>query len=154
MDAIIQTVEARLGALLQEHPEHFLVDIRIKPTNNIKVFLDSDNGIPLSSLIEYNRKLYKQLEESGLFEDGNFSLEVSSPGVDEPLRNRRQYKKNVGRFAEVVLPDGTRKEGKIIDTTEDGFVLEWEEGKGKKKETKQETFLFDQIKTTTIQVKF
>jgi ribosome maturation factor RimP len=54
----------------------------------------------------------------------------------------------------VVLPDGTRKEGKIIDTNEDGFVLEWEEGKGKKKETKQETFLFDQIKTTTIQVKF
>jgi ribosome maturation factor RimP len=154
MDAIIQTVEAGLGALLQEHPEHFLVEVRVKPTNNIKVFIDGDNGIPLSALIDYNRKLYKQLEESGMFEDGNFSLEVSSPGVDEPLKNQRQYKKNIGRFAEVVLLDGTRREGKIIGTTDDGLVLEWEEGKGKKKEIKQETFLFEQIKTTTIQIKF
>lgn len=154
MDAIIQTVETALGALLQEHPEHFLVETRVKPTNNIKVFIDSDNGIPLSALIEYNRKLYKHLEESGLFEDGNFSLEVSSPGVDEPLKKHRQYKKNLGRFAEVVLLDGTRREGKITEVKEDGLVLEWEEGKGKKKETKQETFLFEQIKTTTIQIKF
>ena len=86
-----------LNGLLADHPTHFLVDIWIKPTNNIKVFIDADEGIILSLLIEYNRKLYKKLEESGLFPDGDFSLEVSSPGLDEPLKLFRQYKKNVGR---------------------------------------------------------
>jgi ribosome maturation factor RimP len=38
--------------------------------------------------------------------------------------------------------------------TEDSVLIEWEEGKGKKKTTKQESILFDQIKTTKIQIKF
>jgi ribosome maturation factor RimP len=81
-------------------------------------------------------------------------LEVSSPGLDEPLKLNRQYKKNVGRFVEVLLQDGSKREGKLTEATEDGIAVEWEEGKGKKKETKQESILFDQIKTTKIQIKF
>jgi ribosome maturation factor RimP len=69
------------------------VEVRVKPTNNIKVFIDADEGMPLSALADYNRKLYKQLEESGMYPDGNYSLEVSSPGLDEPLKKSRQYKK-------------------------------------------------------------
>ena len=87
------------------------------------------------------------LEESGLFPDGNFSLEVSSPGLDEPLKLFRQYKKNVGRYVDITIKDSTKKEGKLIEATEDGIVVETETGKGKKKETKQESILFDQIKT-------
>ena len=70
----IQALTQKTEALLQGHPTHFLVEIRIKPTNNIKVFIDSDEGIPLSELIQYNRKLYKDIEESALYPDGNFSL--------------------------------------------------------------------------------
>ena len=40
------------------------------------------------------------------------------------------------------------------EVNEEGVLIEWEEGKGKKKETKQESILFDQIKTTKIQIKF
>jgi ribosome maturation factor RimP len=150
----IQAVEQRINQLLATRPSHFLVDIRIKPTNNIKVFIDADEGVSIADLIEYNRKLYRQLEDSGMYPDGNFSLEVSSPGLDEPLKMLRQYKKNVGRYVEITLNDGSRKEGKLVETTEDGVVVETETGKGKKKETKQESILFDQIKTTKIQIKF
>src|SRR5579875_89538 len=150
----IKTIEEKVNQLLENHPSHFLVEVRIKPTNNIKVFIDADEGIILSDLIDYNRNLYKQLEESGLFPNGDFSLEVSSPGLDEPLKLFRQYKKNIGRYIEVLLNDSTKKEGKLLDATEDGIVIETESGKGKKKETKQETILFDQIKNTKIQVKF
>jgi ribosome maturation factor RimP len=131
-----------------------LVEVRIKPTNNVKVFIDADEGMILSELISYNRKLYKQLEESGLFPGGDFSLEVSSPGLDEPLKLFRQYKKNVGRFVDITLVDASKKEGKLLEATEDGIVVETETGKGKKKEIKQESILFDQIKNTKIQVKF
>ncbi len=154
METQIQAIEQKINSLLVAHPGHFLVEIRIKPTNNIKVFIDADEGVNLSNLIEYNRKLYRQIEESGLYPDGNFSLEVSSPGLDEPLKMNRQYKKNIDRYVEVMLQDGTKKEGKLIETTEDGIVIEWEEGKGKKKQIKQESILFDQIKTTKIQIKF
>lgn len=150
----IRIIGEKVNNLLANHPSHFLVEVRIKPTNNVKVFIDADEGVILSDLIDYNRKLYKQLEESGLFPDGDFSLEVSSPGLDEPLKLFRQYKKNVGRFVDITLLDSSRKEGKLIDATEDGVVIETETGKGKKKEIKQESVLFDQIKNTKIQVKF
>jgi ribosome maturation factor RimP len=153
-ETIIETVEQKIEGLLEGQPTHFLVEVRIKPTNNIKVFIDADEGIMLSILINYNRKLYKDLEESGLFPDGNFSLEVSSPGLDEPLKKQRQYKKNVGRSVHLTKNDGIVLEGKLVETTEDGVVVETETGKGKKKEIKQETVLFTDIKTTKIQVKF
>lgn len=160
----IKSIEQRINELLAEHPSHFLVEIRIKPTNNVKVFIDADEGINLATLIEYNRKLYKQLEETAFFPDGDFSLEVSSPGLDEPLKKNRQYKKNIGRYIEATLNDGVKKEGKLIEVTEDGVLIEIETGKarpaghrsngGKKKETMQESILFSDIKTTKIQIKF
>ena len=150
----VQAITQKLEPLLAAHPTHFLVEIRIKPTNNIKVFIDADEGMPLSGLIQYNRALYKALEEDGMYPDGNFSLEVSSPGLGETLKLYRQYKKNVGRYLEITMNDGTMKEGKILEATEEGIVLEWETGKGKKKEIKQETVLFTDIKTAKIQVKF
>lgn len=150
----ISDIEQRVNALIAEHPAHFLVEVRIKPTNNIKVFIDGDEGIILSELISYNRKLYKQLEESGAYPDGDFSLELSSPGLDEPLKLLRQYRKNIGRFVEVNLADASKLEGKLLSANEQGIVVETETGKGKKKEIRQENLLFDQIKNTKIQVKF
>ncbi len=97
--------------ILRTEPVYFLVDLRIKPINNIKVFLDGDSGITIEKCVQVNRKLYKKLEEAALFPEGDFSLEVSSAGLDEPLKSLRQYKKNIGRPVEVQLLDGTQKEG-------------------------------------------
>ncbi|RYG22846.1 MAG: ribosome maturation factor, partial [Chitinophagaceae bacterium] len=84
----------------------------------------------------------------------DFSLEVSSPGLDEPLKLRRQYLKNVDRFVEVLLLDAVRIEGKLIRVEESAIIIDEEKGKGKKKELVQHTVPFDQIKTTKIQIKF
>ena len=151
---IIKTVEGILQPLLAEEPGYFLVDIRIKPTNNIKVFIDGDQGISIEKCVRYNRALYRKLEEIALFPDGDFSLEVSSPGLDEPLKLLRQYKKNVGRQVELVLQDGSKTEGRLLEVTEDGVIVEETKGKNKKKEVINHTFLFDNIKTTKIQVVF
>ena len=150
----IEAIEQKINDLMEAHPSHFLVEVWIKPTNNIRVFIDGDEGIILAELIQYNRNLSRHLEESGIYPDGNFSLEVSSPGLDEPLKLLRQYKKNIGRFVEITLLDLTKKEGKLLEANEIAIVIETETGKGKKKEIKQETIQFDQIKTTKIQIKF
>ena len=153
-DTIIQGLEQRVKNLLGNEQDVFLVDIRIKPTNNIKVFIDGDQGVSIDRLVSYNRKLYKQLEEEQLFPNGDFSLEVSSPGLDEPLRLHRQYVKNIGRLVEVVDQGGKRTEGTLLEVTETGIVVEEIKGKGKKTESVQHAFSFDNIKTTKIQIKF
>ncbi len=150
----IQALEQKVTALISGEPELFLVEIRIKPTNNIKVYIDGNHGVSVDKLVQYNRKLYKQLEEEGVYPDGDFSLELSSPGLDEPLKLYRQYLKNVGRFVDVVKLDGAKTEGKLLAVTETDIVVEEVKGKGKKMETVAHTIPFDQIKTTKIQIKF
>ncbi len=150
----IQAITAMMQQLLEGNPEYFLVEIRIKPTNNVRIALDADTGVSIDKCVSYNRKLYKLLEESGLFPDGNFSLEVSSPGLDEPLKMHRQYVKNTGRNVEVVLNDGSRTAGKLVAVDEKEIHVEEIKGKNKKKEVLQHTFLFDNIKSTKIQSLF
>ena len=146
-------VEKKLSELLTGLPGYFLVEISVKPTNNIKVFVDADQGAAIDQLSRINRALYKWIEEN-LFPNGDFSIEVSSPGLDEPLKLDRQYLKNIGRMMEIVLKNGLKKEGKLISVSENDVIIEEEIGKGKKKEVVQHIILKEEIKTTKIQVKF
>jgi ribosome maturation factor RimP len=146
-------VEKKLSELLTELPGYFLVETSVKPTNNIKVFVDADQGAAIDQLSRINRALYKWVEEN-LFPNGDFSIEVSSPGLEEPLKLNRQYLKNVGRMVEIVLKNGLKKEGKLISVSENEIVIEEEIGKGKKKEVIQHIILKEEIKTTKVQVKF
>jgi ribosome maturation factor RimP len=154
MNETIKTVERLVHELLTADPGYFLVDIKIKPTNNVKIYIDGDQGISIEKCVQYNRALYKKLEETALFPNGDFSLEVSSPGLDEPLKLHRQYKKNIGRQVELVLQDGSRIEGRLLEVSEDGIIVEETRGRNKKKEVVNHAFLFDNIKTTKIQVVF
>jgi len=150
----IQMFEKMVADLISTEPELFLVEVKIKPTNNIKVYIDGNQGISIEKLVQYNRRLYKKLEEENIFPNGDFSLEVSSPGLDEPLKLHRQYLKNIDRFVEVIDKDGGKKEGKLISVSENEIVLEEIKGKGKKMETLKYNIPFGDIKTTKIQIKF
>lgn len=161
-----------IAGLLKNQPQYFLVEIKVKPTNNVKVFLDGDQGITIEKCISINRPLYKLIEEAKLFPNDDFSLEVSSPGLDEPLKLFRQYVKNVGRLVEVLLKDGQKVEGKLVEVNESSMVVEETKGKnrpgwskavtpageinqaGKKKELVVHNFSFDQIKSTKLQIVF
>jgi ribosome maturation factor RimP len=118
------------------------------------VFIDGDKGVTIEDCIRLNRKLYKQLEEMAIYPDGDFSLEVSSPGVGEPLLLHRQYRKNIDRLLEVKLADGSVHTGTLKAATDSGITLETTTGKGKKAEIKTEEFAFEQIKEATVQIKF
>lgn len=153
-EAVIQQVENMVGQILADEPDYFLVSVRIKPTNNVKVFIDGDKGLPIETCVRFNRKLYKLIEESGMYPEGDYSLELSSPGVDEPLKMHRQYVKNTGREVEVIFTDDTKKEGKLLAVTEADILIEHTEGKGKKTVTQQLVIPFNNIKSTTVQITF
>jgi ribosome maturation factor RimP len=157
-----ERLENMVATMLEGNQDYFLVDLKITPGNNIKVILDADSGVTIDKCVDYNRKLYKLIEADGLFPEGDFGLEVSSAGVDEPLKLDRQYKKNLGRSVEVILKDGSKREGKLTEATETGLVIEETRGKaqpggkptGKKKEVIVHNILFSDIKTTKVQVVF
>lgn len=151
-DNHIQAIEKLVEPLLQE--DIFLVSIKIKPTNNIKIYLDADNGLGIEKCIRINRALYKTMEERGMYPNGEFSLEVSSPGIDEPLKLLRQYKKNMGRNVEVITQDEVKKEGKLTSVSYEKIEIEYTEGKGKKAITKKDEIYFTDIKQTRVQIKF
>jgi len=153
-DQQIAQLEALVNGVLEQEEGLFLVDIRIKPTNNIKVFLDGESGVSIEKCVFVNRKLYKLLEENEMYPNGDFSLEVSSPGLEEPLKLHRQYLKNISRQVEVTLKDGVKTEGILKAVTEKEILVEETRGKNKKKETVEHTIPFDNIKTTKVQVVF
>jgi ribosome maturation factor RimP len=148
----IEMVEKILNPLLVD--DIFLVDIKIKPINNIKIYLDADSGLGIEKCIKINRRMYKVMEEMGLYPDGDFSLEVSSPGIDEPLKIHRQYVKNIGRNVEIKMNDDSIKEGKLVAATENDLSIEYTEGKNKKAVTHNVTIPLTDIKHTKVQVKF
>src|SRR4026207_1850959 len=152
-DNQVVAIETKIDQLLAEMPGYFLVEVSIKPTNNIKVFVDADQGAAIDQLSKINRALYKWIEEN-LFPNGDFSIEVSSPGLDEPLKLNRQYVKNIGRFVEVLLKNGIKKEGKLLSVSDDEIVVEEQKGHGKKKELIEHIILKQEIKTTKVQIKF
>ena len=153
-EAQIAQLETFISEILADEPEYFLVSLRIKPTNNVKVFIDGDNGLPIERCVRFNRRLCKMIEETGMYPEGEYSLELSSPGVDEPLLMHRQYTKNIGRDVEVTFTDDTVKEGKLLSVTDADILIETTEGKGKKAITQQLVVPFENIKTTIVQIKF
>lgn len=132
-----------------EGTDMFIVSIKNKPTNNIKLYLDADSGFSINKSAEINRKLYRLIEEQEIFPDGDFSLEVSSPGVDEPLVYERQYRKNIGRKVEVTTQDEAKKTGILKSVGDDDLMLEV---KVNKKETAEVSIPFADIKKIVVQI--
>jgi ribosome maturation factor RimP len=143
-----------LQSLLSADNQYFVVKVSIRPVNHISVFVDGDAGITIEKCVQINRALYKKIVEQGICNDGEFSLEVSSPGVDEPLLLPRQYVKNIGRSVEIEMLDGRKLEGKLLSADETSIQLEEEKGKGKKKEINQHFLLIKDIQSTIVKLIF
>lgn len=147
-------LEKLVAEVLENAPEHFLVSLWIKPTNNIKVLLDGDKGITIEQCVRFNRQLVAKIDASGLFPPGEYSLEVSSPGVDEPLQLYRQYVKNIGRTVLVVRKDQTMLIGKLQEVNPETITVETTEGKGKKAVKVPVSLPLSEIQTITVQIQF
>ncbi len=150
----IQAIESLVQKILLETEDIFLVSVKVKPINNIKVFLDADSGLNIDKCVKINRAMYRTMEEEAWYPDGNFSLEVSSPGIEEPLKLVRQYKKNIGREVEVTLNDDAKFSGKLLDVTDDEITVEHKEGKNKKLVTLTKAIAFTLIKQTVVLIAF
>jgi ribosome maturation factor RimP len=132
-----------------------IVDVLIsakKAPNKVMVIADADQGFTIEDCAELSRHLSKELDENGLIED-NYFLEVSTPGVDHPLKLKRQYHKNIGRSLKIKLQDKIL-EGKLTAVAEDAITLSREIGSGKKKETESIVVPISDIEKAFVLISF
>ena len=140
--------------LAHKDPALFLVNVDVSPgkgAKKLQVYLDGDQGISIDVCAEISRALSHRLDEEDLI-DGKFTLEVSSPGLSQPLLLKRQYVKNVGRHVKVWLNDDKTVQGELLAVgNEQITVVEKPAKRAKKKATAQErAILFKDIKKTNI----
>ncbi|MDB5020673.1 MAG: ribosome assembly cofactor RimP [Pedobacter sp.] len=151
-------VENRVKELIEEkisdRPELFLVQIKMLPNNKLIIHVDGDEGISIQDCAAISRHVGFHLEEENVIEQA-YNLEVSSPGVGEPLKLKRQYQKNIGRLLSVRLADGATKEGKLLTVTENEITIEESiKEKGKKAYLAETTLNFENIVETKVLISF
>jgi ribosome maturation factor RimP len=133
----------------------FLVAIE-QQNNAIRVYIDSDSGINFENCQKISRYLESVFDENSWFGE-NYVLEVSSPGISRPLKFPRQYLKNKGRELDVVLLDGSKITGEIVEVTETGITLNRtetrKEGKKKIKELIETQIDYKTIREAKIVIK-
>jgi ribosome maturation factor RimP len=112
--------EATIRGYLEEELDRrdlFLVEVNVRPVNKIVVFLDSIKGVTLEECMAIHRFLESKMDRN--VED--YDLEISSPGLDKPLKLPVQFEKNKGRMLEVVKTDGIKVTGKLVGLS-DGLI--------------------------------
>lgn len=153
---VSEMIEQFINEYIDQWDDIFLVEVTVKKgSNKTIVLLDGDHGLNIDKCAEVNRALYKYVEEQNLFGEENFSIEVSSPGIDKPLKLLRQYKKNIGRKVQVTLNDESVMEGQLLTVDDDEISIGIEPTKKNKKTEKQITNIpFSEIRQVKVLVSF
>lgn len=137
-------------------PSVFVVDVEFKPGGGkMLVLIDSDGPLTIEQCRSLNRHLSNKLDETD-YGDTPYILEVSSPGVDRPLKLGRQYGKHVGRELKVKLKAQTELLGKLLSLDETGMTLLLKDKKKvyQAKEPIEKRITFDEIEETYVMVSF
>lgn len=134
--------------------ELFVVEVLVRKDNHVTVYIDSLNGLQLNDCI----KLTRYIEEKFDREAEDYSLEVSSPGLDYPLRLPQQFQKNLNRKLVIALTNGVSIKGILKSYNKESLEIEYEkiskEGKKKHKEMVIETIPLLSIKEAKVTVVF
>jgi ribosome maturation factor RimP len=135
------------------NPGQFLVDVVVSKHKPWKftVIVDGDQGITIDDCAAVSRELNGLLESEV---PDPYTLEVTTPGLDHPLKLKRQYQKNVGRGVKVVKKDRSIVTGSLKQSEEDKIVIETETGQGKKAELKFIEIPFTEIEKAFVTVSF
>jgi ribosome maturation factor RimP len=154
MDVVEEIRKIAIAKLASE--SHFVVDIIVstkKGPKKVLIILDGDQGITIDDCANLSRELSKIFDELPWMKDESYMLEVSTPGLDQPLASVRQYKKNVGRGLKVKLHDKII-EGKLTAVADEKITLEQETGTGKKKVTSTLEVPFSDIEKAFVLISF
>lgn len=151
-----KNIETLLNDFLQTREDLFLIDLKFSAGDDITVILDGDNGVTVQDCLDASRAIEFNMDR----EEHDFSLQVMSAGLSEPLSTPRQFQKNIGREIEVLLTDSSEIEGELakVDEEKITLVLRYrkpkEVGKGKVDVEEEKEIPYSDIKKALVVLKF
>ena len=151
-----EKIESLIGEFLKEREDLFLIDLRFSAADDITVILDGDQGVSVQDCLDASRAIEFNMDR----EEHDFSLQVMSAGLSEPLKSERQFRKNIGRELDVLLTDDTKVEGELLTLDEKSITLVLryrkpkEVGKAKVDVVEEREIPYSEIKKALVTVKF
>ncbi len=151
-------LEKRLEELVLRHlpdKQYFLTEVVARPAGSktkISVFLDGDEGISIDTCAQVSREISKELDQLDLLKHP-YTLMVSSPGLDRPLKLPRQYQRNIGKQVKINLKNDLLIKGTLKQANREFVIIEEIPDKPQG-QTKEEKLLLSEIKTTHVLVTF
>ncbi|MBS3739587.1 MAG: ribosome assembly cofactor RimP [Bacteroidetes bacterium] len=148
-------IEQTISKILEERSDLFVINQHISDALDINLTIDGEDLVNISDCIEISRKIESALDRD-LYD---FSIKVQSPGADEPLVDKRQYKKHIGRKVKLKT-ESQNVEGRLVEVDDDKIRLTWKsrekkpKGKGKMTVKYDKTFAFSEIKEASIKLMF
>ncbi|MFB8037372.1 ribosome maturation factor RimP [Streptomyces sp. NPDC056004] len=118
----------------------------------LRIVVDSDEGVELDACAELSRAISEKLDETDAMGDGEYNLEVSSPGAERPLTEHRHYVRATGRLAKFSLREGGELVARILAVDEEGIDLEVPGVKGRKPTSRR--VAFDEIAKARVEIEF
>ncbi|GGO56460.1 ribosome maturation factor RimP [Streptomyces lasiicapitis] len=118
----------------------------------LRVVIDSEDGVDLDTIAEVSRLLSVKLDESDAMGEGEYDLEVGSPGAERALTERRHYLRAVDRLVKFQLTEGGELVARILKVDDEGLDLEVPGVKGRKPTSRR--IAFAEIDKARVQVEF
>jgi ribosome maturation factor RimP len=118
----------------------------------LRVVVDSDTGADLDKIADVSRALSAKLDETDAMGEGEYTLEVGTPGAERLLKEHRHYVRATGRLVRFQLTEGGELVARILKVDEDGLEVEVPGVKGRKATTRR--LGFPEIAKARVQVEF
>lgn len=135
----------------------FITDVTVSADNDIVIAIESEDGtVDMDDCVAVNNAFVATFDQ----DKEDYSLTVTSAGLDQPFKILRQYIKAVGTMVEVKTRDGRKLTGKLTGADEDGFALAYEAKEtvpGKKKKemvSHEDRFAYSDVNTVTPHIDF
>jgi ribosome maturation factor RimP len=127
MDIIKENI-VRISNEIAEKLNFFVIDITFRGDNRkkiIEVFVDAEKNIDADNLAEISRQINSIIEEQDIIQQA-YRLDVSTPGVDRPLKFLKQFPKHINRNFEVTYKTGAETKtitGKLLSVEREGLTF-------------------------------
>jgi ribosome maturation factor RimP len=118
----------------------------------LRVVVDSDTGADLDRIADVSRALSAKLDETDAMGEGEYTLEVGTPGAERALTEHRHYVRARDRLVKFQLHEGGELVARILDVDDDGLDVEVPGVKGRKATTRR--LAFADIGKARVQVEF
>ncbi|MDQ0598529.1 ribosome maturation factor RimP [Streptomyces canus] len=118
----------------------------------LSVVVDSDTGADLDQIADVSRALSAKLDETNAMGEGEYTLEVGTPGAERPLKEHRHYVRAVGRLVKFQLTEGGEVVARILEVDDEGLDVEVPGVKGRKATSRR--LAFADIDRARVQVEF